>query len=104
MAKIEKIHIIDNYKQKVVVNLKLSVFVILRKTKKLSGSFAHLHTGTLKQRTFIRFLILLSILFSFFGHPCTLIAQNDTTRQTILYTLPWDDMPIDLSFVVASEK
>jgi hypothetical protein len=30
--------------------------------------------------------------------------QGDTVRNTIPYTLPWDDMPIDLSFVYAKEK
>ena len=30
--------------------------------------------------------------------------QGDTIRKTIPYTLPWDDMPIDLSFVYEKEK
>lgn len=30
--------------------------------------------------------------------------QGDTIRNSIPYTLPWDDMPIDLSFVYAKEK
>ena len=30
--------------------------------------------------------------------------QNDTMRKTIPYTLSWDDMPVDLSFVYAKEK
>jgi len=30
--------------------------------------------------------------------------QADTVRKTIPYTLPWDDMPIDLSFVYEKEK
>ena len=30
--------------------------------------------------------------------------QSDTIRKTIPYTLPWDDMPIDLSFIYEKEK
>jgi hypothetical protein len=30
--------------------------------------------------------------------------QGDRIRKTIPYTLPWDDMPIDLSFVYEKEK
>ena len=30
--------------------------------------------------------------------------QGDTIRQTMPYTLPWDDMPIDLSFIYEKEK
>jgi hypothetical protein len=30
--------------------------------------------------------------------------QGDTIRKTIPYTLPWDDMPIDLSFIYEKEK
>jgi hypothetical protein len=30
--------------------------------------------------------------------------QGDSIRRTIPYTLPWDDMPIDLSFIYAKEK
>jgi hypothetical protein len=30
--------------------------------------------------------------------------QGDTVRKTIPYTLPWDDMPVDLSFVYAKER
>ncbi|MCE5345345.1 MAG: hypothetical protein LLG13_03505 [Bacteroidales bacterium] len=30
--------------------------------------------------------------------------RGDTIRKTIPYTLPWDDMPIDLSFIYAKEK
>ena len=30
--------------------------------------------------------------------------ETDAKRKTIPYTLPWDDMPIDLSFVYAEEK
>jgi hypothetical protein len=33
-----------------------------------------------------------------------LTEQGDTVRKTIPYTLPWDDMPIDLSFVYKNEK
>ena len=32
-----------------------------------------------------------------------LSAQGDPARMTIPYTLPWDDMPVDLSFVYAKE-
>jgi hypothetical protein len=31
-------------------------------------------------------------------------VQADTLRKTIPYTLPWDDMPIDLSFIYENEK
>ncbi len=31
-------------------------------------------------------------------------TQDDSIRKTIPYTLPWDDMPIDLSFVYAKER
>lgn len=34
----------------------------------------------------------------------TLSGQNDPIRKTIPYTLPWDDMPVDLSFVYANER
>jgi hypothetical protein len=30
--------------------------------------------------------------------------QGDTIRKTIPYTLPWDNMPVDLSFVYARER
>jgi hypothetical protein len=30
--------------------------------------------------------------------------KGDTVRRTIPYTLPWDDMPIDLSFIYEKEK
>jgi hypothetical protein len=33
-----------------------------------------------------------------------LAEQSDTMRKTIPYTLSWDDMPVDLSFVYAKEK
>ena len=33
-----------------------------------------------------------------------LTEQGDTIRKTIPYTLPWDDMPIDLSFIYEKEK
>lgn len=29
---------------------------------------------------------------------------NDKNKKTIAYTLPWDDMPVDLSFVYAKER
>lgn len=32
------------------------------------------------------------------------IMQNDTLKRTIPFTLPWDDMPIDLSFIYEKEK
>ncbi len=34
----------------------------------------------------------------------TALSPEDTIRKTIPYTLPWDDMPIDLSFVYSKEK
>ena len=33
-----------------------------------------------------------------------LLPTADTVRKTIPYTLPWDDMPIDLSFIYEKEK
>lgn len=33
-----------------------------------------------------------------------LAVQEDTVKSTIPYTLPWDDMPIDLSFIYEKEK
>ncbi len=35
---------------------------------------------------------------------CNMATSGDTVRNTIPYTLPWDDMPIDLSFVYDKEK
>lgn len=32
------------------------------------------------------------------------IDQEDTVRKAIPYTLPWDDMPVDLSFIYKDEK
>jgi hypothetical protein len=34
----------------------------------------------------------------------TAFFQEDSIRKTIPYTLPWDDMPIDLSFIFEKEK
>jgi hypothetical protein len=35
---------------------------------------------------------------------CQFDISAQTSRKTIPYTLPWDDMPVDLSFVYAKEK
>ncbi|MDY0099432.1 MAG: hypothetical protein RBR81_09530 [Bacteroidales bacterium] len=54
--------------------------------------------------------ILLLIIVQFTVRAGSFIAdqemseQGDTVRKTIPYTLPWDDMPVDLSFVYAKEK
>ena len=70
------------------------------------------------------FFVLLLAVFYFSGTGSSLVAasdhekpasdqevqvsdqeeQADTVRKTIPYTLPWDDMPIDLSFVYEKEK
>jgi hypothetical protein len=31
-------------------------------------------------------------------------VQGDTIKKTMPYTLPWDDMPVDLSFLYEKDK
>ena len=67
-----------------------------------------MQTHLLKKRIF-RFLLPICIL-SFITVAYTLRDVQETAQsygpigKTIPYTLPWDDMPIDLSFVYAKEK
>jgi len=46
-------------------------------------------------------LFLLVIIPETYGY-CR--SEPDTARKMIPYTLPWDDMPVDLSFIYKSEK
>lgn len=39
-----------------------------------------------------------------FNNNSDMSEPGDTIRRTIPYTLPWDDMPIDLSFIYEKEK
>ena len=48
----------------------------------------------------VTFIFLLLVFFT----ATAVIPPSDTARQTIPYTLPWDDMPIDLSFIYEDEK
>jgi hypothetical protein len=62
----------------------------------------------------IRFVagrVLPTIVLLFLGSQLTpasngpeITEQWDTIRKTIPYTLPWDDMPVDLSFVYSKER
>jgi hypothetical protein len=49
-------------------------------------------------------LIFFSTLFFSVSATTVVSEGNDTIRKKIPYTLPWDDMPVDLSFVYRSEK
>jgi len=53
-------------------------------------------------------VIILTLVFPMSANGVPLIPgnpyQNETARKTIPYTLPWDDMPVDISFVFANEK
>ncbi|MDD4108677.1 MAG: cellulase family glycosylhydrolase [Prolixibacteraceae bacterium] len=49
-------------------------------------------------------LIMLFIFPSVSGQDYTRVQESDNIRKTIPYTLPWDDMPVDLSFLYESEK
>ena len=54
---------------------------------------------------FLKFLLLIFVFNLNFFSATPLIAQEvDSQRKTIPYTLPWDDMPVDLSFIYADEK
>ncbi|MGI6574091.1 MAG: hypothetical protein ACOX19_12030 [Fermentimonas sp.] len=46
------------------------------------------------------FILFISLLFL----PLSLQSQSTELKRWIPYTLPWDDMPIDLSFIYAKEK
>ena len=50
------------------------------------------------------FLLLMGFQLSVARTNSNVALQGDTIKKTIPYTLPWDDMPIDLSFVYAKEK
>lgn len=58
----------------------------------------------------VRTIILLTIFLTGTGRSSSLCAspgggeEADSVKKTIPYTLPWDDMPIDLSFVYKAEK
>jgi hypothetical protein len=51
----------------------------------------------------IIFAILL-ILFQISAESQPILNNGDSLKKTIPYTLPWDDMPVDLSFVYKNEK
>ncbi len=46
------------------------------------------------------FILLISLLFL----PFSLQSQHAESKRWIPYTLPWDDMPLDLSFVYENDK
>lgn len=61
------------------------------------------------KKGFFVILLLLSVLKVNAGNGSldsegNMYRQGDTERKTIPYTLPWDDMPIDLSFIYEKEK
>ena len=64
----------------------------------------------LNSRKVFSILLLLFVVFQLtargnsFNAGLNMAEQSDTMRKTIPYTLPWDDMPVDLSFVYAKEK
>jgi len=62
---------------------------------------------TIKGYSIIIFLMLISQLYAkcLTIDLCNEIAgQGDTLKNTIPYTLPWDNMPVDLSFIYKEEK
>ena len=80
---------------------KLSILRDIRKAYCLTGL---IHKTRLS-------VLLLSVLILPFaaGSDCfpagrDMVDQDTIVRKTIPYTLPWDDMPIDLSFIFAGEK
>lgn len=51
------------------------------------------------------FVLMVTVFQLFAGsNYLNMVEQEDTVRKTIPYTLPWDDMPVDLSFVYKKEK
>jgi hypothetical protein len=62
----------------------------------------------MKKRFSIMLLLVVAFQLSVRGNSLNdcreMSEQGDTIRKYIPYTLPWDDMPIDLSFVYAKEK
>ncbi len=67
-------------------------------------------TKILKKNMGFTLILLLLMIFQLpaigmSGNACKGFAQlDDTVRKTIPYTLPWDDMAIDLSFIYEKEK
>jgi len=61
----------------------------------------------LKKNSVLIFLLLIVFILPVQGKTTIIQSsseEGDTVRMTIPYTLPWDDMPVDLSFVYAKEK
>ena len=46
---------------------------------------------------------LLVLFISLLYLPFSLQSQNNEVKRWIPYTLPWDDMPLDLSFVYKND-
>ncbi|MDD4144569.1 MAG: hypothetical protein PHN68_08035 [Prolixibacteraceae bacterium] len=75
-------------------------FILLIHPAFTKNSFCKLHFKI--ALPVLLFLFFLPVLF---GQAGKITAQEgDNERKTIPYTLPWDDMPVDLSFVYESEK
>lgn len=63
--------------------------------------------GAIKRLFYLIPIIVISVSFTFsdeFGAVKEQTALVDSTRKTIPYTLPWDNMPVDISFVFEKEK
>lgn len=53
---------------------------------------------------YLVFTLLLSISFSVESENSVLYSEQDNNPRWIPYTLPWDDMPLDLSFIYEDDK
>lgn len=62
----------------------------------------------MKYTTFLKFYLALALLLSFSfslkSENSVSYAEQDKNPKWIPYTLPWDDMPLDLSFIYENDK
>ena len=93
-----RIYILNNNPK--IMNIKLC-FNVVRKDETRKHIIINLEVSLL---IFMLSVIQLTARGNYVNTVQDLAEKGDTIRKTIPYTLPWDDMPIDLSFVYEKEK